>query len=200
MLAYRYNKSYQDNYKSWKEQGVSDKQAREYASRAALELAEVSEDGKSVTTATTRGEENLIVNEEGKTADQLTPPPSSSDKDGKAETADEKIARLFDGKDSILKKGLAEMGKAVSTNTSGTKIDNSQQNKTESKLDTLRALSANRDAAMEPSVIESNAAPIMGGNVDEIIIPGDDKLDADDFLMPKFGVLTEFTSTYSNLM
>ena len=199
-LAYRYNKSYQDNYKSWKEQGVSDKQAREYASRAALELAEVSEDGKSVTTATTRGEENLIVNEEGKTADQLTPPPSSSDKDGKAETADEKIARLFDGKDSILKKGLAEMGKAVSTNTSGTKIDNSQQNKTESKLDTLRALSANRDAAMEPSVIESNAAPIMGGNVDEIIIPGDDKLDADDFLMPKFGVLTEFTSTYSNLM
>ena len=200
MLAYRYNKSYQDNYKSWKEQGVSDKQARAYAARAALELAEVSEDGKSVTTATTRGEENLIVNEEGKTADQLTPPPSSSDKDGKAETADEKIARLFDGKDSILKKGLAEMGKAVSTNTSGTKIDNSQQNKTESKLDTLRALSANRDAAMEPSVIESNAAPIMGGNVDEIIIPGDDKLDADDFLMPKFGVLTEFTSTYSNLM
>ena len=61
-------------------------------------------------------------------------------------------------------------------------------------------MSANRDAAMEPSVIESNAAPIMGGNVDEIIIPGDDKLDADDFLMPKFGVLTEFTSTYSNLM
>ena len=200
MLAYRYNKSYQDNYKSWKEQGVSDKQARAYAARAALELAEVSEDGKSVTTATTRGEENLIVNEEGKTADQLTPPPSSSDKDGKAETADEKIARLFDGKDSILKKGLAEMGKAVSTNTSGTKIDNSQQNKTESKLDTLRALSAQRDAAIEPSVIESNAAPIMGGSVDEIIIPGDDKLDADDFLMPKFGVLTEFTSTYSNLM
>ena len=53
---------------------------------------------------------------------------------------------------------------------------------------------------MEPNVIESNAAPIMGGSVDEIIIPGDDKLDADDFLMPKFGVLTEFTSTYSNLM
>ena len=205
MLAYRYNKSYQDNYKSWKEQGVSDKQARAYAARAAMELAEVSEDGKSVTTATTRGEENLIVNEEGKTADQLTPPSSSSDssdKDGKAETADDVIKRLFgDGENAgVLGKGLAEMGKAVSTNTSGTKIDDSQQNKTESKLDTLRALSANRDAAIEPSVIESNAAPIMGGSVDEIIIPGDDKLDADDFLMPKFGVLTEFTSTYSNLM
>jgi hypothetical protein len=40
----------------------------------------------------------------------------------------------------------------------------------------------------------------MGGEENEIIIPGNNKNDADDFLMPKFGVLTEFTSTLSNLM
>jgi hypothetical protein len=53
---------------------------------------------------------------------------------------------------------------------------------------------------MQPIVMEKEAAPIMGGGESEIIIPGSDKNDADDFLMPKFGVLTEFNSTLSNLM
>tara|TARA_Y100000015_G_scaffold42165_1_gene49257 strand:+ start:544 stop:3720 length:3177 start_codon:yes stop_codon:yes gene_type:complete len=207
MLAYRYNKSYQDNYASWKSQpGISDEQARHYASHAALNLAEVSADGKSTTTATTRGEENLIVNEEGQTADELTPPPASSDdskEKKKKETVDEKIKRLF-GKDGALRTGLKEMGKALSTsettNQNGTKVDDAAQAKTESKLDNLKALTAQRAAAMQPIVMEKEAAPIMGGGESEIIIPGSDKNDADDFLMPKFGVLTEFNSTLSNLM
>ena len=128
---------------------------------------------------------------------------AESKTDSKEESVDEKIKRLF-GEDGVLGKGLKEMGKAVgsttTTNTSGEKVENAQQQKTESKLDSLKALTADRDAGMQPFVMEKNAAPIMGGEDNEIIIPGMDKNDADDFLMPKFGVLTEFNSTLSNLM
>ena len=209
MLSYRYNKSYQDNYEAWKSKpGISDAQAKQYAARAALELAEVSADGKSTTTATTRGEENMIVNDEGKTAAELTPPPPAtttedSKEKKKGETVDEKIKRLF-GKDGALRKGLSEMGKTMksssSTNSAGEKVDDAAHAKTEAKLDKLKALTAQRAAAMQPIVMEKEAAPIMGGENNEIIIPGMDKNDADDFLMPKFGVLPEFNSTLSNLM
>ena len=57
-----------------------------------------------------------------------------------------------------------------------------------------------RASAMQPVVTQTEEQPIMGGESSEIIIPGKDKNDADDFLMPKFGVLTEFNSTLSNLM
>ena len=169
---YEYYKTYQENRNA----GMSKKEARNAAA----------EKHGTMTDADRKAEKNKDKNTT------------------KPETAQEKLDRLF-GEDGVLATGLGEMGKTIptsteTTNTSGTKVENAQQNKTETKLDKLKALTAERDAAMEPNVIESNAAPIMGGSVDEIIIPGDDKLDADDFLMPKFGVLTEFTSTYSNLM
>ena len=169
---YEYYKTYQENRNA----GMSKKEARNAAA----------EKHGTMTDADRKAEKNKDKNTT------------------KPETAQEKLDRLF-GEDGVLATGLGEMGKTIptsteTTNTSGTKVENAQQNKNETKLDKLKALTAERDAAMEPNVIESNAAPIMGGSVDEIIIPGDDKLDADDFLMPKFGVLTEFTSTYSNLM
>jgi hypothetical protein len=131
---------------------------------------------------------------------------TKTDTEKKGESADDILDRLFgkevDGKrdGGFLKKGLTELGKATTTNTSGTKVEDAQQQKSESKLDNLKALTAQRDAAMQPIVMEKSEAPIMGGDDNEIIIPGPDKNDADDFLMPKFGVLTEFNSTLSNLM
>jgi hypothetical protein len=100
----------------------------------------------------------------------------------------------------FLKKGLKELDKALPKNTSGTKMEESQQKKATTKIDTLKAMTAQRDAAMQPFVTNKEEAPIMGGEDNEIIVPGLDKNDADDFLMPKFGVLTEFNSTLSNLM
>ena len=122
-------------------------------------------------------------------------------KDG--ETQAEIIERLF-GADGVLGKGLGELGKSLpktaSTNTSGKKVEEGQQKKTESKADKLKSLTTQRDAAMQPVITNQEEAPIMGGESNEIIVPGKDKNDADDFLMPKFGVLTEFNTTLSNLM
>tara|TARA_B100002019_G_scaffold261628_1_gene248511 strand:- start:35 stop:1129 length:1095 start_codon:yes stop_codon:yes gene_type:complete len=204
-LAYRYNKSYQENYAAWKKQGVSDKQAKQYAARAAMELAEVSKDGSAVTTAEQRGEENLIVNDEGKTADQLTPPPDDGEdksSDDKEMSIDERIKKLF-GAEGALQKGLKEFGKYArteSTNDSGEQVNEAEQKKTESKLDSLKAMTAQRDAAMQPFVQESQAAPIMAGGGEEIIIPSTEKNDADEYLLGKFGIVAEARSTLVNFM
>ena len=113
----------------------------------------------------------------------------------KTETSAEKIERLF-GKKGLLSKGMTELAKVAP----GVKLEEDQQKKTETRLDKLKAMTAQRAAAMQPVVTQTEEQPIMGGENSEIIIPGKDKNDADDFLMPKFGVLTEFTSTLSNLM
>lgn len=113
----------------------------------------------------------------------------------KTETSAEKIERLF-GKDGLLSKGMTELAKVAP----GKKLEEGQQKKTETRLDKLKAMTAQRAAAMQPVVTQTEEQPIMGGESSEIIIPGKDKNDADDFLMPKFGVLTEFNSTLSNLM
>ena len=119
------------------------------------------------------------------------------------ESVDEKIKRLF-GKDGALSKGLTEMAKNVpatgTTNTSGAKVEEAQQKKTESKLDSLKAMTANRDAAMQPFVQESQAPPIMGGGGDEIIVPTYEKNDADEYLLGKFGLVAEARSTLANFM
>ena len=116
-------------------------------------------------------------------------------KTDKTETSAEKIERLF-GKDGLLSKGMTELAKVAP----GKKLEEEQQKKTETRLDKLKAMTSQRAAAMQPIVTQTEEAPIMGGESSEIIIPGKDKNDADDFLMPKFGVLTEFNSTLSNLM
>jgi len=198
--AYWFNKSYQEH----KAAGDSNHDAAEKAAKG-IQIDPVT--GESVIPgadsefAAPESMNNAVVTaaerQEAEAAE------AESKTDSKEESVDEKIKRLF-GEDGVLGKGLKEMGKAVgsttTTNTSGEKVENAQQQKTESKLDSLKALTADRDAGMQPFVMEKNAAPIMGGEDNEIIIPGMDKNDADDFLMPKFGVLTEFNSTLSNLM
>jgi hypothetical protein len=179
MKFYEYNKSYHAN----KDAGMSNKEAAEASA----------EEHGTVTEADRKAAREAEKEKKKKKGDEP-----------KTESAQERLDRLF-GEDGVLAKGLGEMGKTVpaateTTNTSGTKVENAQQNKTESKLDKLKALTAERDAAMQPIVQESNAAPIMGGGESEIIIPGKDKNDADEFLNAKFGLLNEFNSTYSNFM
>ena len=202
--AYWFNKSYQDH----KTAGASDQNA----ARAAAEGYQIDpvtkmsvKPGADNEFAAPETMKDAVVTEKER-KEEAAKKDTKTETDKKGESADDIIDRLFgkevDGKRSggVLGKGLGEMGKAVTTNTSGTKVEDAQQQKTESKLDNLKAMTAQRDAAMQPVVMEKNAAPIMGGEDNEIIVPGPDKNDADDFLMPKFGVLTEFNSTLSNLM
>ena len=170
---YEFNKSYQDA----KASGLSNQEAAEKAAK----------------------ENNTVTEADRQAAKDKTKTDSKEN-----ETVDEKIKRLF-GKDGALSKGLTEMAKNVpstsTTNTSGSKVEDAQQKKTESKLDNLKAMTAQRDAAMQPIVQEKQAAPIMaGGGGDDIIVPTYEKNDADEYLLGKFGLIAEARSTLANFM
>ena len=65
---------------------------------------------------------------------------------------------------------------------------------------TVKALTEKRDQGLQPFVQETQAAPIMGGGGDEIIVPNYDTNDADDYLLSKFGIVAEARSTLANFM
>lgn len=190
--AYWFNKSYQDH----KAAGATDQNA----ARAATEgyqidpLTKMSvKPGADNEFAAPETMKDAVVTQEERKEQQKQEKEDA--KTEKTETSAEKIERLF-GKDGLLSKGMTELAKAAP----GKKLEEEQQKKTETRLDKLKAMTAQRSAAMQPVVTQTEEQPIMGGESSEIIIPGKDKNDADDFLMPKFGVLTEFNSTLSNLM
>ena len=171
---YEFNKSYQDA----KASGLSNQEAAETAAK----------------------KNNTVTEADRQAAKDKTETKTDSKEN---ESVDEKIKRLF-GKDGALSKGLTEMAKNVpgtTSNSSGQKMEDAQQKKTESKLDNLKAMTAQRDAAMQPIVQESQAAPIMaGGGGDEIIVPTYEKNDADEYLLGKFGLIAEARSTLANFM
>ena len=172
---YEFNKSYQDA----KASGLSNQEAAEKAAK----------------------ENNTVTEADRQAAKDKTKTKTDSKEN---ESVDEKIKRLF-GKDGALSKGLTEMAKNVpatsTTNTSGSKVEDAQQKKTESKLDSLKAMTAERNAAMQPFVQETQAAPIMaGGGGDEIIVPTNETNDADEYLLGKFGLIAEARSTLANFM
>lgn len=190
--AYWFNKSYQDH----KAAGATNQNA----ARAATEgyqidpLTKMSvKPGADNEFAAPETMKDAVVTQEERKEQQKQE--KEDTKTEKTETSAEKIEKLF-GKDGLLSKGMTELAKAAP----GKKLEEEQQKKTETRLDKLKAMTAQRATAMQPVVTQTEEAPIMGGESSEIIIPGKDKNDADDFLMPKFGVLTEFNSTLSNLM
>jgi len=190
--AYWFNKSYQDH----KAAGATNQNA----ARAATEgyqidpLTKMSvKPGADNEFAAPETMKDAVVTQEERKEQQKQEKEDA--KTEKTETSAEKIEKLF-GKDGLLSKGMTELAKVAP----GVKLEEDQQKKTETRLDKLKAMTAQRAAAMQPVVTQTEEQPIMGGENSEIIIPGKDKNDADDFLMPKFGVLTEFTSTLSNLM
>tara|TARA_B100000073_G_C23451627_1_gene459605 strand:+ start:69 stop:623 length:555 start_codon:yes stop_codon:yes gene_type:complete len=177
MKFYEYNKSYHEG----RDAGLSKREAAE----------------KSAT------EHNTVTEADRKAARLAEKEKNKTDaKTDKKQTVDEQIKSLF-GEDGALQKGLLEFGKnarAESTNDSGTQVENAEQKKTESKLDKLKALTAERDAALQPIVQEQQGAPIMAGGGDEIIIPSTEKNDADEYLLGKFGIVAEARSTLVNFM
>ena len=175
MKFYEYDKTYREN----RDAGMSKKDARNAAAE----------------------EHGTMTDAERKEAKKAA---KNKDKDTtKTETVQEKLDRLF-GEDGALNKGLTEMAKNVpstTSNSSGQKMEDAQQKKTEAKLDNLKAMTAQRDAEMQPFVQESQAAPIMaGGGGDEIIVPTYEKNDADEYLLGKFGLIAEARSTLANFM
>ena len=200
-IAYRHNKSFQENKAYWIEQGYSEKKANALAARAALELAEVSEDGTATTTATTRGEENVILNDEGKTADELTPDDNvlltEEDKKKRKKKKEENKGK---SPMELLEAALTKFGDAMSGKTLNDAELNKSETKAKKQEETMQKIEA---ATAESSSSGSTAEPIVTGVAagDDIPIPivGLDKLDADQFLMPRFGLVNEFGNSMVDL-
>ncbi|MFL2865553.1 MAG: hypothetical protein ACJZ8Y_10095 [Pirellulaceae bacterium] len=197
-IAYRHNKSFQTNKAYWVDKGLPEEKANALAARAALELAEVSEDGTATTTATTRGEDNLIVNSEGKTADELTPPATDSEK----EKTEEKKKGKKKGKSplELLEAALTKFGDAMS----GKALEDGELNKSETKAkkqaETLEKIeSATATAAAGAQEAEPIVTGVASGDDIPIPIVGLDKLDADQFLMPRFGLVNEAANSMVDL-
>lgn len=228
-ISYRYDQSYQQNKAAWMEKGVSEQQAEKLAARAAMELAMPSKDGKATTTATTRGEENLIVNAEGQTADELKPPkPAAEEKEEKekkkGKSLDDIIKAAMEGFETAIKtafdKGdptLAEAevaadAKDITPTTeaqSGSALETAQQEKQkviESKMVDMQALQqagAERTAAVAAANQQSaGMTGAQGGGQEEvpIILPGPKGKDSDPFIVPRFGIINEMLQDVSTLM
>jgi hypothetical protein len=228
-IAFRYDQSYQQNKAAWMEKGVSEQQAEKLAARAAMELAMPSKDGKATTTATTRGEENLIVNAEGKTADELTPPkPAAEEKDEKekkkGKSLDDIIKAAMEGFETAIKtafdKGdpkiaegeVAADAKDITPATeaqSGAALETAQQERQkvkESKMVDMQALQqagAERTAAVAAANQQSADMSGAGGGGQEevpIILPGKKNKDSDPFIVPRFGIINEMLQDVSTLM
>ena len=201
-ISYKYNQSYQQNLAAWMEQGVKKKEAQRLAARAAMEFAMPSKDGTATTTAVQRGEieENIVVNEKGETADELTPPPAKKDED--------KDKKKDGGKSpmELLENALEKFGDAMS----GKALTDAELKKSEAKADKQKAQEEAITAATETNaaagVGDANTTvgkPIVqgpgAGNDIPIPITGLDKLDADMFLMPRFGLISEFNQDVVDL-
>ena len=189
-ISYKYNQSYQQNLSAWMEQGVKKKEAQRLAARAAMEFAMPGKDDKVTTTAVQRGEleENIVVNADGETADELKPP--SSKKDGDKDGMKSPM--------QLLEAALTKFGDAMS----GKALSDAELKKSEAKADKQKAqeeaiktaTETNASAGVGDANTEVGNPIVQGpgaGNDIPIPIRGLDKLDADMFLMPRFGLVTE---------
>tara|TARA_Y100000022_G_C13237429_1_gene370609 strand:- start:622 stop:1644 length:1023 start_codon:yes stop_codon:yes gene_type:complete len=203
--AYWYNKSYQDHLKL----NGGNKQAAASAASMGAQIDPITKQsvlpGADNEFAAPETMKDAVVTEKDRQEEKAKEEAAKETKtDKKDESIDDKIKRLF-GAEGLFQKGLQEFGKnaelkPTTTNNSGATVEEAQQKKTESRLDNLKKMTQDRDAALQPIIQEQQSAPIMGGGGDEIIIPTHNTGDADDYLISKFGIVAEARSTLANFM
>ncbi len=94
----------------------------------------------------------------------------------------------------------AKMAEAGGHNIAGAKLDEAQLKEVEAQNQKQKDVA---NAAQTVIAQEVDKPPIItgGGNeVQEIVVPGSTSMDADPFLMPKFGLVPEFTTNVSDMM
>tara|TARA_Y100000004_G_scaffold120549_1_gene135506 strand:+ start:6153 stop:9413 length:3261 start_codon:yes stop_codon:yes gene_type:complete len=206
-IAWKHDQSFKQNKALFIKQGVPEEDANKLAARAAMELAIPSKDGKATVTATQRGEENLVVNKEGQTADELKPPTPAKDGDDgddgdDGEDGKNTIEGMMAQIEKIATKGLTEFSKAVPA-IKASQGSTSGETLQEAKLDEQSKLNEKITAAFAetstPQEFNTELPPMNLGGADTegtpIVIPDLlNEMDADPYLKPRFGLVTEFTT------
>ena len=108
--------------------------------------------------------------------------------------------RFIPGTESHRLDSVAQsINSSTSSNNSGTRLESAQQD----KGDTKRALQ-NDLASLGGNVQMVNAEPEVtgggGGESDNIVMDGDKRHDSHDFMVPKFGLVTEMMTSPAELM
>jgi len=209
LIGYFYNKSYQQNYANWKAQGRSDTEARQLAARAAVELAleGTDKDGEKVSA--------LPGAKDPETGDLLEGAAPAEMKNVDVVTDAERQASQTSDKDSedpfdALKASLKKFGEVMTDSVkneqdyTGFKVNKAQLDEVEQNEKKFNELFAGFDSAnvstafsMPPIIQNSGAAASMAPS---IVMPGRTKMEADPFLMPKFGLVADFNNDMVDLM
>jgi hypothetical protein len=200
-LYYYYNKSYKDNYETWKKQGANDEQAKQLAARAAVELAGV--DKKKGASVLPGAKSDAAAPEELKNVEVAR---GDQPKDGEKKT--DSVADRQKGLEELLVRfgdAMRDTSKALSPsapNASADKLNEAKLKEDEEKKKKQQAAAASGQVVATttqapPTVVGGGSS---GAMADPITLPASYEFDADMYLMPKFGLVSEFNSDMVDLM
>lgn len=200
-LYYYYNKSYKDNYKTWKEQGANDDQAKQLAARAAVELAGVDKKGKA----------SVLP---GAKSDAAAPADLKNVEVARGDTpaADTGKSETVESQQQALEKLLGQFGDAMKSTSSAlypsaapASADKLNEAKLKEDAEKKKKQQAAAAGAGVVSTVTQAPPTVVGGGAsgamaDPITLPASYEFDADMYLMPKFGLVPEFNSDMVDLM
>jgi hypothetical protein len=206
LIAHTYNKSYQENYAYWKGKGYSEKDSRQLAARAAVELSLEAKDKDGEKVSALPGAKDPETGDllEGAAPAEMKNVDVVTDAERKASSEGESKDPFMDLKASLRKFGevMTDSVKNEQDYT-GFKVNKAQLNEVEQNEKRFNELfsgaGVNVETAfnMPPIIQNSGGAASMAPS---IVMPGRNKMEADPFLMPKFGLVADFNNDMVDLM
>ena len=208
LIGYFYNKSYQQNYANWKAQGRSDEEARQLAARAAVELSLEGKDKDGERVSALPGAKDPETGDllEGAAPSEMKGVDVVTDAERQAESKSDSSDPFKN-----LQKDLARFAEVMSDTIqneddyTGFKVNAAQLREDEAKQKNFDELFSDFGAGsnvetafnMPPIIQNSGGAASMAPS---IVMPGNLKMEADPFLMPKFGLVADFNNDMVDLM
>lgn len=207
-IAFTYDKSYQENYQSWIDKGFSHKDSQLLAARAAQELSLEAKNSAGESVSALPGAKDPVTGEtmEGAAPADLKNVDVVSDAERKESQSGESKDPFKDLEASLMRFG------EVMTDTiqneddyTGFKVNQAQLREDEAKQKNFDELFSDFGAGsnvetafnMPPIIQNSGGAASMAPS---IVMPGNLKMEADPFLMPKFGLVADFNNDMVDLM
>lgn len=189
-IAHAYNQSFQANYNYNKSKGYSEEQSKNMAAGAARQFAMPSKDGTLSALPGAKDKEGNLI--EGALEDKslrditIKDPPKDGEEKSAMDQGMESLTELF----NRLGTTMADTGKSLN----------------EGKLKQEETKAKKKMTAQDVKEISRSATlpAIPGGSSGEssmpIVMPGPDQMQADPYLMSKFGLVADFNNDMVDLM
>lgn len=200
-LYYYYNKSYKDNYDKWKKTGANEDQAKQLAARAAVELAMVDKKGKASVLPGAKSDAAAPADLKNVEVARGDTPAASTEKSDTVESQQQALEKLLVQFGDAMKSTSSALTPST-PNASADKLNNAKLKEEEEKKKKQQAAAVGGNVVATttqapPTVVGGGAS---GAMADPITLPASYEFDADMYLMPKFGLVSEFNSDMVDLM